>query len=121
MPNHPIWHKIQCAHIFSLIMQCHTGNVYCRVVLTVHVSILLTKKTDNQNSDTTPSIRFHIYHMIPCCTDHCRFTLKYKKICYTYKQESSSDEFRKTYTRKELVMMETTISDFHTSFYIPAI
>ena len=37
------------------------------------------------------------------------------------KQEYSSDEFRKIYTRKELVIMETTISGFHTSFYIPAI
>ena len=37
------------------------------------------------------------------------------------KQESSSDEFRKIYTRKELVTMETTIYYFHTSFYIPAI
>ena len=37
------------------------------------------------------------------------------------KQESSSDKSTKIYTRKELVMMETTISDFHTSFYIPAI
>ena len=37
------------------------------------------------------------------------------------KQELSSDEFRKLYTRKELVMMETNISDFCTSFYIPAI
>ena len=37
------------------------------------------------------------------------------------KQEYPSDEFRKIYTRKELVMMEKTISDFHTSFYIPAI
>ena len=37
------------------------------------------------------------------------------------KQESSPDKSTKIYTRKELVMMETTISDFHTSFYIPAI
>ena len=37
------------------------------------------------------------------------------------KQEYPSDEFRKIYARKELVMMETKISDFHTSFYIPAI
>ena len=37
------------------------------------------------------------------------------------KQESSSDESKKIYTRKELVMMETKISDFHTSFYIPSI
>ena len=37
------------------------------------------------------------------------------------KQESPSDGFRKIYTRKELVIMETTISDFRTSFYILAI
>ena len=37
------------------------------------------------------------------------------------KQESSPDKSKKIYTIKELVMMETTISDFHTSFYIPAI
>ena len=36
-------------------------------------------------------------------------------------QESSSDNSRKIYTRKELVMMDTTIYDFCTSFYIPAI
>ena len=37
------------------------------------------------------------------------------------KQESSPDKSTKIYTRKELVMMETTISDFNTSFYITAI
>ena len=37
------------------------------------------------------------------------------------KQESSPDKSTKIYTRKELVMMETTIFDFHTSSYIPAI
>ena len=37
------------------------------------------------------------------------------------KQESLPDKSTKIYTRKELVMMETTISDFHNSFYIPAI
>ena len=36
--------KLQCAHILSLIMHCNTGNEYCGVVLTVHVSIFLTKK-----------------------------------------------------------------------------
>ena len=44
MPNHPIWQRLQCVHIFSLIMYCHNGNFYCDYVLTVHVSVLLTKK-----------------------------------------------------------------------------
>ena len=37
------------------------------------------------------------------------------------KQESSSDESTKIYTRKDLVMMETTIYGFRTRFYIPTI
>ena len=37
------------------------------------------------------------------------------------KQESPLYAFRKIYTRKELVMMDTTISDFNTSVYILAI
>ena len=37
------------------------------------------------------------------------------------KQESSPDKSTKIYTRKELVMMETTITDFPTKFYISAI
>ena len=36
-----------------------------------------------------------------------------------YKHES--DKFTKIYTRKEIVMIETTIYDFNTSFYILAI
>ena len=37
------------------------------------------------------------------------------------KQESSSDESTKIYTRKELVMTETKITDSYTNLYIPAI
>ena len=37
------------------------------------------------------------------------------------KQESLPDKYTNICTRKEPVMMETTISDFHTSFCIPAI
>ena len=37
------------------------------------------------------------------------------------KKESPSDESTKIYTRKDIVVMETTIFDFHTSFYILAI
>ena len=44
------------------------------------------QEADNQNSDTTPSIRFHIYHIIACCTAHGRIPFKDKKICYMCKQ-----------------------------------
>ena len=118
MPKHQIWQLLQCAHILSLSIHFHTGNVYCDAVLTVLVLIFLTKK---KNEETTPSIRFHVYHIIGRCTAHGRIPLKDKKICYMCEQQYLPDSSTKIYTRNELVVMETTISYFHTSFYIPAI
>ena len=42
------------------------------------------QETDNQCSDKTLSIRFHIYHIIVRFTAHGRIPLKYKKICCMY-------------------------------------
>ena len=44
------------------------------------------QETDIHYSETTPSIRFHIYHIIGSFTSHGRMTLKDKKICYMCKQ-----------------------------------
>ena len=79
------------------------------------------QETTKKNDETTPSIRFHIYHIIGRCTAHGRISLKDRKICYMCEQEYLPDKSKNIYTSKELVMTETTISDFHTSFYIPAI
>ena len=79
------------------------------------------KETNKKHEETTPSIRFHIYHIIGRCTTHGRITFKDNKICYMCKQESLPDKSTKIYTREELVMIQTKISYFCTSFYIPAI
>ena len=42
--NNLIWQRLKCVYILSLIMQYHTINVHCNTVLTIHVSIFLTKK-----------------------------------------------------------------------------
>ena len=44
------------------------------------------QETDNQYSDRTPTIWFHIYHIIARCTDHGIITLKDKKIFHMCKQ-----------------------------------
>ena len=44
MQMHLIWQRQKCVHILSIIMHWHTVNVYRDDVLTVHVSICLTKK-----------------------------------------------------------------------------
>ena len=44
MTKHLIWKMLQCAYILGLIVNFHTGNMYCGDVPNVHVSIFLTKK-----------------------------------------------------------------------------
>ena len=44
------------------------------------------QETNKIHEETTPSIRFHIYHIIGRCTAHDRIPLKDKKICYMCKQ-----------------------------------
>ena len=79
------------------------------------------QETYDQYFRNSPSIVFHIYHLIARCTKHGRLPLNDKKICCKCKQYSVSEQSTKIYTRKELVITETTSSNFHTSFYIPTI
>ena len=60
------------------------------------INIPVQEKYDKY-SDTTPSIRFHIYHSITHCTDHGEIPLKDKKICHMCKEGYSSGEST-TYT-----------------------
>ena len=81
---------------------------------------LIWTKSD-QYSNTSTSIIFHIYHIIAHCTTHRRLLLNELKMCHMCKQDTASEKSTKINTRKELVMMETTLPNFHTSFYIPEI
>ena len=58
MPKHQIWQMLQCAHILSLSMHCHTVNVYCGDVPTVPVSIYLTKKQIKNKKKQHPKLGF---------------------------------------------------------------
>ena len=58
MPKHQIWQMLQCAHILSLIILFHTGNVYCGDVPTFHVSIFLTKKQLKNMKKQHPQLGF---------------------------------------------------------------
>ena len=42
------------------------------------------QETDDQYPDNSPSIRFHIYHMIVCCTKHGRLLLSERKGCHKF-------------------------------------
>ena len=110
--KHLILQMLLCALIHILIMHFHTGNVYCGAVMTVLVLIFLTKKQLKNMQKQHPQLGFTFYHIIGRCTAHGRIPLKEKKIYYMYEQESLPDSSTKIYTRKESIMMETTISDF---------
>ena len=79
------------------------------------------QETYDKYSDTTPSIRFYIYYLIARCAVHGRLPLNDKGNFRMCKQYYVSEQSTKIYTRKALVMMETTISNFCKNFYIPEI
>ena len=58
------------------------------------------QETTEKHDETTPTIRFHIYHIIGSCAIHGRLSLKDKNNCSMCKQESSPDKSTKIYTRK---------------------
>ena len=74
------------------------------------------QETDDKHPNPSTSIRFHIYHLIARCTNYVRLSLTKRESCHEWQQDTDSGQSIKIYTRKELVMMETTISNFHTSF-----
>ena len=51
--------------------------------------IIPDQETDYQYPNTSPSIRFHIYHIISSCTAHGRLPLNGNKICRMFKHDSS--------------------------------
>ena len=79
------------------------------------------QEIDYQYSDSSPSISFHVYHIIARCSTHGRIPLNDKKHCRKCENNVASEQSTKVYTRKEIVMMEKTISNFYTSSYIPEI
>ena len=79
------------------------------------------QESDDKHPNPSPSILFHIYHLIARCTKHVRLRLSDKKSCQECQQDTASLKSTKIYTRNELVIMKTTIYNFHTSFFIPEI
>ena len=82
---------------------------------------LLDQESDRHHYNTPNSIRFHIYHLITRCIVHVRRPLDENKMCRLCFQDQATVSPAKIYTRKDIVMIEKSISDFQTSFYIPEI
>ena len=76
------------------------------------------QESDNHHSNTCPTIHFHFYNMVSLCTLHGKCPLDKNKFCHLFLIVSASVINSKLYIRKYIGLMETSISDFHTSFYI---
>ena len=77
-------------------------------------------KTYHQYSETTPSIRFQIYHIIGRYTAHGRISLKDKKYVTCVNKNICRWIYKYIHQRR-YSYDETKISGFLTSVYIPAI
>ena len=62
------------------------------------------QETYDEYPNTSPSIQFHIYHLISLCTTHGRLLLSHKKICRKCQQDTASGQSN-IYTREELVIL----------------
>ena len=49
------------------------------------------QETDDKHPHTSPSISFHIYHLIERCTKHVRLLLTDKKSCRKCQQNNDSE------------------------------
>ena len=82
---------------------------------------LKSPESDKHNSNVSPTISFHVYQHIECCTVFYRTPFNENKqfqLCGSYIDAIFTTQM---YTRKELVRMESSIVDFHWDLYIPAI
>ena len=110
--KHLIWQRQQYVRIHNQIMHFHTGNVSFNFVWNVQTLIFLTRK---QIINITT--KFHVYHLIARCSTHGRLPLNKKRVT-SVNMILIMNNPQNIYTRKELGMMETTIYNFYTSFYI---
>ena len=74
------------------------------------------QETYDKHPNPSPSIFFHIYHLIARCIKHGRLPLTDNKIFRECQQNTASVKSTKIYTRKEILIIETTIFNSHTSF-----
>ena len=79
------------------------------------------QESDRHHSNASPPIRFRIYHLIAGFKVHVSCPLDERGIFRLCFQGPDTVTPAKLYTIKYIVMMETPIADFHTSFYIPEI
>ena len=82
---------------------------------------LLSPESDKHNSTFIPRICFRVYQHITRFTVYFRLPLNENKQCQLCESSTYSIIDTKIYTKKEIVMMQSSIVDNHQQFYISTI
>ena len=80
--------------------------------------------SQEENKDTKnrcPTICFHVYINISRCIMHDIYPYEERKTCSKCSTMHITDISTKLYTRKDIVLLETPITEFYESVYIPEI
>ena len=83
-----------CAYPHSYHSLLHWKCVlrYCAQCTSINIT---DQETDDKHPNPSPSIRFHIYHIIASCKKHGRLPLTDKKICRKCQQDNASGKQKK--------------------------
>ena len=92
----------------------------CYVVVQI-VHLFISQVKNYISITPTHVLQKQINGLISRCTVHGRRPLDENKICHFFLCDPSSVTPAKLYIQKYIVMMETSIYDFYTSFYIQEI
>ena len=85
-------------------------------------SIVLPSQEENKyTTNTCPTIRFHVNCIISRYIVHGLRTYHKHKLCSLCSTVPISYSTEKLYTQKELVLLETSVTEFHENLYISAI
>ena len=79
------------------------------------------QESDKNKSMICPKIHFHVYNLVSHCTVNVWRALAENKHCRLCSGVPKYMPNAKIFPRKYIVMIETYITYFHTSFYIPEI
>ena len=82
---------------------------------------LPSSESDQHSSNIIPTTHVHVYQHISSYTVHGIRPFNENKQCQLCVASIDLITNAKLYTKKELVVMETSILDFHKKVYIPAI
>ena len=103
----------------------HHGIPHWKGVLHCHDKfpsiVIPTQEANKDTTNTCQTISFNVYKNVPYCTMYGRFPYQELKVCYMCSTMHSTEMTEKLYTRKDLVLLETLIKEFHEKFYIPGI